>query len=59
MERELRAQQTLEVRPENYCRNILKHFLSAVDRIFLTPPPDQPEAVPTLCGSTCRVIFSD
>uniref|UniRef100_A0A8D3AJX5 Bromodomain adjacent to zinc finger domain 2B n=1 Tax=Scophthalmus maximus TaxID=52904 RepID=A0A8D3AJX5_SCOMX len=34
MEKELRAQQILEVRPESYCRNILKHFLSAVDRIF-------------------------
>uniref|UniRef100_A0A671YUK9 Bromodomain adjacent to zinc finger domain 2B n=1 Tax=Sparus aurata TaxID=8175 RepID=A0A671YUK9_SPAAU len=29
MEKELRAQQILEVRPESYCRNILKHFLSA------------------------------
>uniref|UniRef100_A0A4W6FTI5 Bromodomain adjacent to zinc finger domain 2B n=1 Tax=Lates calcarifer TaxID=8187 RepID=A0A4W6FTI5_LATCA len=34
MEKELRAQQILEVRPESYCRNSLKHFLSAVDRIF-------------------------
>uniref|UniRef100_A0A672IA54 DDT domain-containing protein n=1 Tax=Salarias fasciatus TaxID=181472 RepID=A0A672IA54_SALFA len=29
MEKELRAQQILEVGPESYCRNILKHFLSA------------------------------
>uniref|UniRef100_A0A3P8PRB4 Bromodomain adjacent to zinc finger domain 2B n=1 Tax=Astatotilapia calliptera TaxID=8154 RepID=A0A3P8PRB4_ASTCA len=34
MEKELRAQQILEVCPESYCRNILKHFLSAVDRIY-------------------------
>uniref|UniRef100_A0A668ATC0 Bromodomain adjacent to zinc finger domain 2B n=1 Tax=Myripristis murdjan TaxID=586833 RepID=A0A668ATC0_9TELE len=49
MEKELRAQQILEVGPESYCRNILKHFLSAVDRIFQKA---QPKAIPKLCGST-------
>uniref|UniRef100_A0A668AXE2 Bromodomain adjacent to zinc finger domain 2B n=1 Tax=Myripristis murdjan TaxID=586833 RepID=A0A668AXE2_9TELE len=43
MEKELRAQQILEVGPESYCRNILKHFLSAVDRIFQKAQPKERE----------------
>uniref|UniRef100_A0A673CXZ6 Bromodomain adjacent to zinc finger domain 2B n=1 Tax=Sphaeramia orbicularis TaxID=375764 RepID=A0A673CXZ6_9TELE len=41
MEKELRAQQILEVRPESYCRNIVKHFLSAVDRIKKPQPKER------------------
>lgn len=51
MEKELRAQQILEVCPESYCRNILKHFLSAVDRIY-RKKKKQPKAIPKLCGPT-------